>query len=64
MKREFNPGETAPVSAQYEILGTRGGRTGKERTVARGKVLPPLPKSGMKYRIADRTKNKSGHNPK
>ena len=64
MKRKLSPGEVAPVSAQYEILGSRGGHTGKERTVPKGKVLPPLPKPGMKYRIADRTRNKSGHNPK
>jgi hypothetical protein len=64
MKRFFKPGEQAPVSAQYELVGPRGGHTGKERTVSRGEVLPPPPKPGMTYRIADRTKNRSGHNPK
>lgn len=37
-----------------------GGGTGQERTAVRGEPLPPTPKSGQGYRIADRTKNKSG----
>ncbi len=64
LAKTFKPGETAPVSALYELIGPRGGRTGTERTVARGEVLPPPPKPGMSYRIAERAHNKSGHNPK
>jgi hypothetical protein len=64
MSKEFKPGEKAPVSGQYEIIGPRGGRTGRERTVVRGETLPPTPGPGRGYRIADRTKNKSGHNRK
>jgi len=64
MKRVFKPGAEAPVSAFYELIGPRGGHTGKERTVARGEILPPTPKPGMAYRIAERAHNKSGHNPK
>jgi hypothetical protein len=64
MKKQFKPGETAPVSALYEILGPRGGHTGKERTVVKGEVLPPTPEPGMEYRISERAHNKSGHNPK
>jgi len=52
--------ETAPASGHYEILGPRGGRTGEERTVTKGEPLPPTLETGQKYRIADRTKNKSG----
>jgi hypothetical protein len=62
MAKTLNPGETAPVSGLYELIGPRGGRTGRERTVARGEVLPPPPKKGMTYRIAERAHNKSGHN--
>jgi hypothetical protein len=58
--KKLTPGTKAPVSAQYEILGPRGGRTGTERTVVRGEPLPPTPKAGEGYRIADRTKNGSG----
>jgi len=64
MKKKLKPGKEAPVSGLYELIGPRGGHTGKERTVARGAVLPPPPKAGMTYRIAERAHNKSGHNRK
>ncbi|MDA1080671.1 MAG: hypothetical protein O2973_03185 [Gemmatimonadetes bacterium] len=59
-QKRMTPGSKAPASAQYEILGPRGSRTGEERTVVRGEPLPPTPKAGETYRIADRTKNASG----
>jgi hypothetical protein len=62
MPRKLKPGTVAPVSAQYEIVGPRGGKTGVERTVTKGERLPPPLNPGETYRIADRTKNKSGHN--
>lgn len=58
--KKLTPGTKAPVSAQYEIVGPRGGRTGQERTVVRGEPLPPTPNAGETYRIADRTKNNAG----
>ena len=58
--KTFKPGEKAPVSAQYGIVGPRGGDTGKERTVVRGESLPPPPNAGKSYKINDRTKNGSG----
>lgn len=60
MSRNLKSGNTAPVSAQYEIVGPRGGHTGQERTVTRGEPLPPTPRAGQGYIIADRTKNKAG----
>ena len=57
--KTFRPGETAPVSGQYAVLGSRGGETGKEITLGKGKTFPP-PQVGAKYRLSDRTKNKSG----
>lgn len=62
MGKKLTPGMKAPVSAQYEILGPRGGHTGEERTVVRGETLPPTPGPDQSYRIADRTKNQSGRN--
>ncbi len=53
----FKPGERALKSGQYEIEGPRGGWTGKERTVTKGEPLPPTPKSGQRYRLADPTKH-------
>jgi hypothetical protein len=64
VKRQFKPGDVAPVSGLYELIGPRGGDTGKERTAVKGDVLPPTPKPGMKYKISERAHNKSGHNPK
>ncbi|TAY85040.1 YjzC family protein (plasmid) [Rhizobium ruizarguesonis] len=60
MTKTFKPGQTAPRSGQYGILGTRGGNTGQERTVTRGEPLPPTPKSGQTYKMVDPTKNGSG----
>ncbi len=59
-KGNFKPGEKAPVSAQYGIVGSRGGNTGQERTVPKGTTLPPTPKPGQTYKVNDRTNNKSG----
>ena len=58
--QNFKPGNTAPASAQYEIVGPRGGRTNQERTVTKGEPLPPTPQAGQRYIITDRTKNKAG----
>lgn len=56
----YKPGTAAPASAQYEIVGPKGGKTGQERTVVKGEPLPPTPQAGQRYVIADRTKNKAG----
>lgn len=58
--KTYKPGEQAPRSGQYEIIGPRGGNTGQERTVTRGEPLPPPPKSGQTYVLTDPTKHKSG----
>ncbi len=60
MAKNLKPGQRAPASGQYEIVGPRGGRTGEERTVVRGEPMPPTPGAGQRYRLADRTKNASG----
>ncbi len=41
-KKTYNPGQIAQVSAGYEIVGPRGARTGKERTVTKGEPYPQL----------------------
>jgi hypothetical protein len=60
MSKQYKPGEPAPRSAQYGILGPRGGDTGQERTVVRGEPLPPTPKPGMNYVVNDPTRNGAG----
>lgn len=58
--KKLSPGTKASASRRYEIVGTRGGRTGVERTVVKGEPLPPSPHRNEGYRIADRTRNGSG----
>lgn len=60
MGKKLTPGTKAPASAQYEIIGPRGGRTGEERTVVKNEPLPPTPQPKQSYRIADRTRNSAG----
>lgn len=55
--KSYRPGQTAPHSGQYKIVGPRGGDTGRERTVVRGEPLPPTPKSGQKFVLVDPTKH-------
>lgn len=57
--RTFKPGQTAPRSGQYEIIGPRGGRTGVERTVTKGEPLPPPEKSGQTFALVDKTKHRN-----
>ena len=57
--KTYNPGEHAPVSGQYEVLGPRGGKTRKEITLPKGHVFPPS-QEGTQYRLSVRAKNKSG----
>ena len=53
----FNPGEKAPASGQYEIIGSRGAPTGIERTVVKGEPLPPTLQKGQTYKLTDPTKH-------
>jgi hypothetical protein len=56
MARTLKPGQRAPVSGIYEIVGPRGGATGKEHTIVRGVPLPPTPKPGQGYVIHRRAR--------
>lgn len=54
---KYRPGQKAPASGQYQIVGPKGGK-GPERTVTRGEPLPPTPSPGSQYRLVDRTRHK------
>jgi hypothetical protein len=56
-QRVYTPGQIAPRSGQYLIVGARGGDTGVERTVTRGEPFPPTPKSGQGFVLVDPTKH-------
>jgi hypothetical protein len=58
MSHLLKPGDTVPRSGLYEIIGPRGGDTGKQITGVKGKTLPPTRKSGEGYRLADAAKHK------
>lgn len=55
----YKPGQKAPVSGQYGVVGPKGGKTGSEVTVTKGETLPPTPKSGQGFLLVDKTKHKS-----
>ena len=57
MKKVFKPGEITQKSGQYEIIGPRGGKTGKEITSVKGKPFPPPEKPGITYKLVDPTKH-------
>lgn len=57
MSQTLKPGDEAPHSGQYAIIGPRGGDTGKERTSTKGNTLPPTPKAGQSYKLVDKTKH-------
>ena len=57
----LKPGQSAPASGQYEIVGPRGGDAGgAERTVTRGEPLPPTPQAGQRYVLTDPSNNGAG----
>jgi hypothetical protein len=60
MSKSLKPGQAAPRSGQYAVVGPRGGNTGREVTVTKGEPMPPTQKPGQTYTLADPTKNKSG----
>lgn len=58
-KKLYSPGERAPRSGQYEIVGPRGGKKGGyEVTTVKGEPLPPTPKPKQKFRLTDPTRHK------
>jgi hypothetical protein len=49
-KELHKPGQTAPDSGLYPIVGPRGGQTGEgERTVVQGEPFPPTPQPGQRF---------------
>lgn len=45
----FRPGQAAPHTGRYEIVGPRGSSTGEERKMNAGRPFPPTPKRGQAY---------------
>lgn len=55
---KFRPGQKAPFSGQYPLIGPQGGKQGTEVTVTKGEPLPPTPRPNMGYGNPDKTKHK------
>ena len=53
------PGQAAPASGQYLVVGPKGGSHG-EVTAIQGKPMPPTPKPNQSFLLVDPTKNGSG----
>ena len=62
MGKLMKPGEKVEFSGQYEIVGPRGGKTGKERTLVKDKIVPPTEKPGQRFVLVDPSKNGAGQN--
>lgn len=52
-KKTYSPGQKAPASGQYGIVGTKA-----ERTVVKGEPLPPPKRAGQRYELRDKTRTK------
>ena len=60
-QKPLRPGDPAPSSGQYLIVGPRGGNVGgAERTSTQGNPLPPTPQAGQRYLLVDPTNNGAG----
>ena len=60
----LKPGNKAPASGQYGVIGPRGGKINHEVTAVKGGTMPPTQKPGQTYVLNDRTNNKSGRSKK
>jgi hypothetical protein len=60
MSKVYKPGEPAPISGEFEIVGPRDGDTRRERTSVQGRPLPPTPKPGQGYAIHRPAHNNAG----
>lgn len=43
----LKPGQKAPKSGQYGVVGPRGGKINHEVTVVKGEPMPPTKKPGQ-----------------
>jgi len=54
----YKPGQKAPESGQYGVVGPRGGKIGTEVTVTKGETMPPTQEPGQGFVLVDKTKHK------
>lgn len=54
------PGQPAEASGLYDVIGPRGGDTGKQVTAIEGHTLPPTPMPGQTYKLVTPANNGAG----
>ena len=64
MAQSNKPGKLAPASGLYDIVGPKGGDTGKQVTGVEGHRLPPTPKPGQSFVLVTPAKNGAGKGKK
>jgi hypothetical protein len=52
MSTILKPGQPAPQSGIYDMVGPRGGQTGEQKVSTERKPLPPTAKPGQGYQLA------------
>jgi hypothetical protein len=55
--KSWKPGEKAPRSGQYQIVGPRG-RRGPERTIVKDEPFPPTLRPNQRFVLVDPTRTK------
>lgn len=58
------PGKPAPASGLFDVIGPKGGDTGKQVTGVEGHRLPPTPKPGQSYKLVRPANNGAGKGKK
>jgi hypothetical protein len=58
------PGKTAPAPGLFDVIGPKGGDTGKQVTGVEGHRLPPTPKPGQSYKLVRPANNGAGKGKK
>jgi len=61
MSKTLKPGQPAPKSGIYDMLGPRGGHTGEQVVSTQHKPLPPTPKAGQSYELATPAHHQPSH---
>ena len=59
MVMAYKPGEVAPRSGEYELVGPRGGKTGETVTLSKNDRFPPSNKAGQVYEMLEKNSSKS-----
>jgi hypothetical protein len=61
MSKTLKPGQPAPKSGIYDMLGPRGGHTGEQVVSTQHKPLPPTPKPGQSYELTKPAHHQPSH---